>query len=71
MSEVKLKIKTLNGRDLVNSNTAIKLISGISTQSRIGNDTVVSIRDFNGVVEVEVTIDAVNRESVKDFIQLQ
>lgn len=62
MSEVKIKIQTLRGSNLVNDNTTIQIVPGsLCTTSRIDDDTRVSVRDFvSGTQEIIIKLDAVS-----------
>lgn len=72
--EVRIKIQTLNGTNLVNDNLVNLITSGTFTASRIDltGEQRVSVRDMNSdVMELTIKIDAVNLQKVVNCASLQ
>ncbi|HEY6950035.1 MAG TPA: hypothetical protein VI146_05440 [Nitrososphaeraceae archaeon] len=61
MKDIKIKIETLNGTNLVNDNEVNVINSGIASVSRDGADPRIWIRDVGSdLVEITIKLDAVN-----------
>lgn len=72
MKEIKLRIQTLNGQNLVNSNLVNTITAGNFTASLTNDHQRVSIRDMESDnMELTIQIDAVNLQKVLDCVNSQ